>query len=582
MARIYLSHSHADETFARQIALALTQRGADVWLDSPVLSVGGRMHNDLDAGFELCDAMVVLLSATAVAERRVLSDWNAYFERQRPVVLAALDVPSRLGVQLAPGQYVDFAEQAYDSGQRQLIETLTYYGALPPVQPQQATIPSPASQPTVPSPTAVQQETRRVPLMGGTRRAEPSAAQAASPLTPTTRARSRWLLPVGLGLLLALILLGGLILLVFVPQMNQANANATASVEAQIAQANAQMTQLAFATFAVETQIADIARATEIALAQQQDDGQAATATFLAPTLIFEATATAQARSAQELALGAATLGALQSTLGAQQAIDRGIPPPIPPTTHRFAQQSLIFNLQREWLIGRYAVRYWSDPTMTYTVLTIDSADQPRVQVDSFAGGSVSDLTGTDITGEGNPDVVFEMSFGGATGLACSTHIYDLGGRITKVVETSTSACGARFADPNVDGIPELIVADPTYTYQFCSGAESPLVEVVLAYDRGTRLYRPQSALYPAYYRAQAEAYLAQTDLAAQIDALVQAGAMDSVKCRVLGLVLPYLYGGMTNEAWAQFNRYYRFADAAAFRRQIEQLFNSSPFCKRA
>jgi hypothetical protein len=54
------------------------------------------------------------------------------------------------------------------------------------------------------------------------------------------------------------------------------------------------------------------------------------------------------------------------------------------------------------------------------------------------------------------------------------------------------------------------------------------------------------------------------------------------VKCRVLGLVLPYLYGGMRDQAWSSFNQYYRYPDAAIFRQQIEALFNSSPFCKSA
>ena len=101
-----------------------------------------------------------------------------------------------------------------------------------------------------------------------------------------------------------------------------------------------------------------------------------------------------------------------------------------------------------------------------------------------------------------------------------------------------------------------------------------------MAYDRFGRTYRPQSALYPSYYRAQAEAYLAQTDLSAQIVALSEGGQIESVKCRVLGLVLPYLYGGMRSEAWSAFNQYYRYPDAASFRSQIETLFNNSPFCK--
>lgn len=580
MARIFISHSPTDVSFAKQIARELVDLGANVWLDASDLPPGGRWHNDLNIGFELCDAMIVLLSSLAVAERRVLNDWNTYFQRKKPVILVAIDTPDRLGIHLEPGQYVDFAQQPYETGTRQLIETLRYWGTLP------------AAQPAAPVPALLQEEAtvRSQPVMQPARSETVVAGTESTPgrvtveqetsVVPTSAAftSSRFLLPAAIGLLLAILVCGGLILFVLLPQAERANQEATAAAATQIALAYEEMTQIAFATLSAGTQFA---QSTQVALGQaQQEQTLAQTATALAPTLEFAATATAQAAAVQDAFASAATLSALQATLSAQQAADRGVPPATPPTSNRFANQSLIFNLQREWFIGKYVVRYWSDPTLTYTVLTIDSADQPRVQIDSFIGGTVSELTGTDVTGEGNPDVVFEMSYGGATGLSCSVHVYDLGTTITKIIETATAACGSRFADPNFDGIPELIVADTTYTYQFCSGAESPLVEVVMAYDRGGRTYRPQSALYPAYYRAQAEAYLAQTDLSAQIAAMSEAGQIESVKCRVLGLVLPYLYGGMRSEAWSAFYQYYRYPDAASFRGQIETLFNSSPFCK--
>jgi len=572
MARIFISHSPTDVSFARQIGRALVELGAHVWIDAAEIPTAARWHNDLNIGFELCDAMIVVLSGMSVAERRVLNDWNTYFQRKKPVILVATEPPDRLGIHLEPGQYVDFAQQSYEIGIRQLIETLRYWGTLPAAQPvappptprpQEATIQSqPTAQPartetpvfeSTPTRVTVEQETSAVPMAAGS-------------------TGSRYLLPVAIGLLLAILVCGGLILFVLLPQADRANQEATAIAATQVAQAYDQMTQVAVATSSAATQIA---QGTAIAVQQAEE---ALTATAIAPTLAYEATATAQAIAVQQAYESAATLSALQSTLSAQQAAARGVPPATAPTSNRFASQPLIFNLQREWFIDKYAVRYWSDPTFAYFVVTIESADQPRVQIDSFIGGTVSDLTGTDITGEGNPDVVLEVSSGSATGLTCSVLVYDLGATISQVLETPGAACGSRFDDLNGDGIPELIVADTSYINQFCNSAESPLVEAIMAYAPGARTYRPQGIQYPDYYRGRVELYRAETDLSAQLAYLAQANQIESFKCRVLGLVLPYLYGGMRTDAWNAFYQYYRYGDVASFRSRIEQVFNSSPF----
>jgi hypothetical protein len=276
----------------------------------------------------------------------------------------------------------------------------------------------------------------------------------------------------------------------------------------------------------------------------------------------------------------AAELGALQATLSAQQAADRGVGPATPPTTHRFANQSLIFNLQREWFINDYVVRLWQDPTAMYQALTIDRAGQQRIQIDSMMGGQVYDLTSTDITGEGNPDVIYEVAFAGSDP-RCSVVIYDLGAQAaTRIAETPPGICGARFTDLNSDGRRELIVNDPAFVNQFCGVEVSPLVEVVLEYNSGQRRFIPQSALFPEYYEAQAQSYLARTDLPALLSAQAQANELGSAKCTVLGVVLPYLYGGSISEGWTNLRQYYTFADVAQFQARVNEIFTTSPFCK--
>ncbi|MCA9907883.1 MAG: toll/interleukin-1 receptor domain-containing protein, partial [Anaerolineae bacterium] len=348
MARIFISHSPTDVSFAKQIARDLVELGANVWLDASDLPSGGRWHNDLNIGFELCDAMVVLLSSLAVAERRVLNDWNTYFQRKKPVILVAVDTPDRLGIHLEPGQYVDFAQQIYETGMRQLIETLRYWGTLP------------AAQPAAPVPALLQEEAtiRSQPVMQPTRSETVIAGTESTPervtidqetsVVPTSASftSSRYLLPAAIGLLLAILVCGGLVIFVLLPQAERANQEATAAAATQVALAYDEMTQIAFATVSAGTQIA---QSTQVALGQaQEEQALAQTATALAPTLVYAATATAQAAAVQDAFASAATLSALQTTLSAQQAADRGVPPATPPTSNRFANQSLIFNLQRE------------------------------------------------------------------------------------------------------------------------------------------------------------------------------------------------------------------------------------------
>ena len=215
-----------------------------------------------------------------------------------------------------------------------------------------------------------------------------------------------------------------------------------------------------------------------------------------------------------------------------------------------------------------------------YQALTIDRAGMQRIQIDSLIGGRVDELTGTDITGDGSPDVIYEIAFAG-TDPRCSVIVADLGVQpATRLAETPAGICGARFADLNNDRVSELIVNDPAYVNQFCGVETSPLVEVILQYNRVQRRFIPQSALFADYYRAQAQNYLARVDLPALISAQASANELGTAKCTVLSVVLPYLYGGMINEGWTNLRRYYTFADVAQFQFRVNELFTTSPFCK--
>jgi hypothetical protein len=615
MPSIYISHSPSDRDFARRIANTLVLLGADVWVDVPDLP-SIRWHNDMTTGFAMSDAMVVILSPTAVAERKVITDWNTFFEQRKPVVLVSDYDDAAMGMELQAGQYVDFYNQTDEVATRTLLETLRFYKVLPatagiaspaPVVTtavnEGVTMASPALNPPPVSRPAAQPAGGRSILGGGLpsfgRRdagmTQPSVAQETSlgmnANAAAASGRPRWLIPAILGVILALLAIGALVFLVLLPQNERANAEATAIAMNTLNAQYMAMTSDAMQVAAANTRAAEeILALTQNAMMPTPDPGADATATVqavmqLATQNALQATqqvmdvAMAATATANQFLADASELGALQGTLSAQQALDRGVAAP-PPTTHRFANQSLIFNLQREWFINTYVVRLWQDPTSQYQVLTIDRAGTPRIQIDSMIGGRVDDLTGTDITGDGNPDVIYETAFAG-TDPRCSVVVYDLGAQAaTRIAETPSGMCGARFTDLNNDRTRELIVNDPAFVNQFCSVGESPLVEVILQYDRGQRRFIPQSALFGDYYRTQATAALAAVDLPALLQQQSAANALGSAKCSTLRVVLPYLYGGLINEGWTTLRRYYTFSDVAQFQARVNELFTTSPFCK--
>jgi hypothetical protein len=236
------------------------------------------------------------------------------------------------------------------------------------------------------------------------------------------------------------------------------------------------------------------------------------------------------------------------------------------------------FVLEREVAIGSYTARLWvpSDPETNWEhgpgVLTLDRAGAERTTVDwVFA---IDPLSGTDVTGEGNPDLVFECYSGGAH-CCFSTFVYDLGAEAREIQVTRDSNCSGYFQDLDRDGVPEFLTCDDTFAYRYCPYAGSPAVEVVLRYD-GDGRYVPASSEFPGFYDQAIARHTALAEAAARGEG--EDWDWDgTAKCAVLPLVLDYLYSGRTMEAWAALDRYYLYPDKATFRAEILAALKGSP-----
>jgi hypothetical protein len=238
--------------------------------------------------------------------------------------------------------------------------------------------------------------------------------------------------------------------------------------------------------------------------------------------------------------------------------------------------------VQRTAAIGPYVLRVWASPigdlpSFTRWV-TIDRGGAILVSHEWATG--FDEHTGTDINGNGTPDVIINLYSGGAH-CCFDVAVYDLGPSLRRVNVPPPPGgnSGGVFEDLDGDGILEYRTADDSFAYAYCCFAASPAVPVILRFDPRTFAYVPATFAFPAIL----------DDAMGRDLGLAEQGATGSVlgewdetsKCSVLPLVLDYLYAGRIAEAWDALARYYPFPDSCAFRAEIERVVYSSPYFAR-
>jgi hypothetical protein len=248
-------------------------------------------------------------------------------------------------------------------------------------------------------------------------------------------------------------------------------------------------------------------------------------------------------------------------------------PTAVPSPTPELPGEGYVVEEERE--IGAYAVQVWRNASPEGTpydrIVLILRGGQPEARIDYVI--ALGEETGSDLTGEGNPDVVVRSYTGGAH-CCFSTTVYDLGPDLRKVLETPLSNCDGTFEDLDGDGVAEFVTCDDVFAYAYCPFASSPVVQVVLQYDPARGSYLPASSRFPALYAEIVDRHLPQAESA-------QAGELGewdgTAKCAVLPLVLDYLYTGQTEAAWSALGRTYTAPDAPLFWAEIVQAAKDSP-----
>jgi hypothetical protein len=194
---------------------------------------------------------------------------------------------------------------------------------------------------------------------------------------------------------------------------------------------------------------------------------------------------------------------------------------------------------------------------------------------------SLDPLSGTDVTGEGDPDLIVEEYSGGAH--CCGgTYILNLSADVRRIripcpPRGNASRLGpdpggaSGFHDLDGDGMFEFVTWDDSFAYEFDSYANSPGVPVALRYDPASG-YVPVNGLLRHTYEQAIVAQLEQMWASSQVlaNAAVAAPA-------VTQLVLLYLYLGRSAEAWEALYRFYQFPDVEDLRTHIAGIVYGSP-----
>lgn len=225
--------------------------------------------------------------------------------------------------------------------------------------------------------------------------------------------------------------------------------------------------------------------------------------------------------------------------------------------------------------INGYEIALWEPPSGQWWVHghAIAQIQTPGGQSDILDFVSrIHPVSGTDITGDGIPELVLELYSGGAS--CCVSYVVkSLGAEAVNIPLPLSSPAGASFEDLDGDGVLEIVGADDSFRCVLCCCADSPEPIVVLKYRSGQG-YVAATPDFPQVYDALLPEYRARAESRPDVPSEDEGATR---RCSILPLVLAYLYAGRANEAWETLAQYSpTTADAEALRAELERVASRS------
>lgn len=190
------------------------------------------------------------------------------------------------------------------------------------------------------------------------------------------------------------------------------------------------------------------------------------------------------------------------------------------------------------------------------------------------AAYTLSELTGTDVNGDGFPDLVVSAWSGGEH-CCYSSGVYSVGEEVKPVLALATGNCGpGTFEDLDGNGTREFITCDDRFVNMYCAFAESPFPRVIYSYDQSRGMYVVDTPKFSGKYREELAESLdeAQTWLAESRGVDV---GLD--KCRLLRPALGLMYSGRLHDGIVLIRGLYRGLDRDEFERDTVERVRQSP-----
>ena len=274
-----------------------------------------------------------------------------------------------------------------------------------------------------------------------------------------------------------------------------------------------------------------------------------------------------------------AALIALALTLGAGAAAAQQ-----PPMTSAEPPRAMVLDDERS--VAGWRVESWVAPedewrfeavlrvVATDGTVAFERRDAGVVAFEQRAGpGWRADLVdvapGDDLTDDGVPNLLVEAYSGGAH--CCFSYaLLALGDQVEVLWEGFLADAGAVAVDLRGDGAVQLMSADMSFAYTFCSFAETPAPAVVLALEPdGVRVANLE---HPEVFEREVAWALERVLM------LPPLAGPDQQACALAQLYLSLLYGGRGEVAEAALDRLFQGDDLPGFRAALWEIIDGSPW----
>ena len=242
------------------------------------------------------------------------------------------------------------------------------------------------------------------------------------------------------------------------------------------------------------------------------------------------------------------------------------------------------YGLHDERSVGPFTIQRWVNSAMPDVspagmcdCITVVYAGARRVTTFGRPGTltafTASNLTGTDVNGDGFADLVVSAWSGGAH-CCYSSGIYSVGETVRPILVLETGNCGpGELEDLDGNGTREFITCDDQWAYTYCSFADSPLPRVIYSYDSTRGMYVLDTPRFAASYREQLAEWLEDAQ-----EWMSRSGGKDLGvdKCRLLRPALGLMYSGRFSDGVALIRGLYRGDDREQFEREVTQKVRQS------